>query len=130
MLARAKAGGFAYPAVSVTSSQTLNAALRGFAEADSDGIVQISPGAARYLSGSAVDDMGTGALAFAEDAHPVAGRCPGNLPPHTPPRPPPVLDGFLRPLTALSRARVEGGAPPLFASHMWDGSALPLAENL
>jgi fructose-bisphosphate aldolase, class II len=130
MLARAKAGGFAYPAVSVTSSQTLNAALRGFAEAGSDGIVRISPGAARYLSGSAVDEMVTGAVAFAEYAQVVAGRCPVHVALHTDHCPPGVLDGFLRPLIALSRERVDRGHPPLFASHMWDGSALPLAENL
>jgi fructose-bisphosphate aldolase class II len=33
-------------------------------------------------------------------------------------------------LLALSRERVDRGAPPLFQSHMWDGSAVPLAENL
>lgn len=31
MLDRAKAGKFAYPAINVTSTQTLHAALRGFA---------------------------------------------------------------------------------------------------
>ena len=44
MLQTAKEKGFAYPAVNVTSSQTLNAAIRGFAEAGSDGIIQASTG--------------------------------------------------------------------------------------
>lgn len=46
MLDKAKAERFAYPAINVTSSQTLNSALRGFAEAGSDGIVQLSTGGA------------------------------------------------------------------------------------
>ena len=72
MLDRAKAGAFAYPAINVTSSQTLNAALQGFAEAGSDGIVQVSTGGAEYLSGPTVKDMVLGAQALAEYAHHVA----------------------------------------------------------
>ena len=68
---RAKAGRFAYPAINVTSSQSLNAALRGFAEAESDGIVQVSTGGAEYLAGS-LKDMVVGASALAEYAHVVA----------------------------------------------------------
>src|SRR6058998_2685677 len=68
MLDRAKAGAFAYPAINVTSSQTLNAALQGFTEAGSDGIVQVSTGGAEYLSGPTVKDMVTGAQALAEYA--------------------------------------------------------------
>src|SRR5947208_17130527 len=74
MLDRAKAGAFAYPAINVTSSQTLNAALRGFAEAESDGIVQVSTGGAEYLSGPTVKDMVTGAVALARFAHEVAAK--------------------------------------------------------
>ena len=73
MLDTAKQRGFAYPSINVTSSQTLNAALRGFADADSDGIIQMSTGGAEYLSGS-VKDMVTGAVALAEFAHVVAAR--------------------------------------------------------
>ena len=51
MLDAAKKGSFAYPAINVSSSQTLNAALQGFAEAGSDGIVQVSTGGAEYASG-------------------------------------------------------------------------------
>src|SRR6478735_4268585 len=97
MIDRAKAGGFAFPAVNVTSSQTLNAALRGFAEAESDGIVQVSTGGAAYWSGASPKDM---------------------------------LDGFVLPLLAASEAEVKAGRNPLFNSHMWDGSAETLQENL
>src|SRR5688500_13128542 len=72
MLDRAKSGAFAYPAINVSSSQTLNAAIRGFAEAESDGIVQVSTGGAEYLSGPTVKNMVTGAVALAAYAHEVA----------------------------------------------------------
>jgi fructose-bisphosphate aldolase, class II len=130
MLDTAKERGFAYPAVNVTSSQTLNAALRGFADAGSDGIVQISTGGAEYLSGQAVKDMVTGAVALAEFAHVVAAKYPVNIALHTDHCPMDKLDGYMRPLVAISRERVAEGREPLFQSHMWDGSAVPLAENL
>ncbi|MDQ7910333.1 class II fructose-bisphosphate aldolase [Phytohabitans sp. ZYX-F-186] len=130
MLDRAKAGAFAYPAINVTSSQTLNAALRGFAEAESDGIVQVSTGGADYLSGPTVKDMVTGSVAFAAYAHEVAKNYPVNIALHTDHCPKPKLDGFVRPLLAISKDRVARGEAPLFQSHMWDGSAVPLDENL
>jgi fructose-bisphosphate aldolase class II len=129
MLDTAKQRGFAYPAINVTSSQTLNAALRGFAEADSDGIIQISTGGAEYLSG-AVKDMVTGAVALVEFAHVVAAKYPVNIALHTDHCPSGKLDGYMRPLVAISKERVARGEEPLFQSHMWDGSAVPLAENL
>lgn len=130
MLDRAKEQGFAYPAINVTSSQTLNAALKGFADAESDGIIQISTGGAEYLSGQSVRDMVTGATALAEFAHVVAARYPVNVALHTDHCPKDKLDGYMRPLIAVSAERVKAGADPLFQSHMWDGSAVPLAENL
>lgn len=130
MFDRAKAGGFAYPAINVTSSQTLNAALRGFADAGSDGIVQLSTGGAEYLSGPTVKDMVTGSVGFAAFATEVAKKYPVQVGLHTDHCPKDKLDGFVRPLLALSRQRVDRGEPPLFQSHMWDGSAVPLAENL
>jgi fructose-bisphosphate aldolase class II len=129
MLDDAKQHGFAYPAINVTSSQTLNAALRGFADAGSDGIVQISTGGAEYLSG-AVKDMVTGAVALAEFAHVVADKFPVNIALHTDHCPKDKLDGYMRPLVAISKERVQRGQQPLFQSHMWDGSAVPLKENL
>jgi fructose-bisphosphate aldolase, class II len=130
MLDRAKEHGFAYPAINVTSSQTLNAALRGFAEAESDGIVQISTGGAEYLSGAAVKDMVTGAVALAHFARTVAVKYPVHVALHTDHCPKDKLDGYMRPLVRISTERVARGEGPLFQSHMWDGSAVPLAENL
>jgi len=129
MLERAKEHGFAYPAINVTSSQTLNAALRGFAEAGSDGIVQISTGGAEYLSGS-VKNMVTGAVALADFAHVVADKYPVHVALHTDHCPKDKLDGYMRPLVQISKERVARGEQPLFQSHMWDGSAVPLDENL
>ncbi|GAA2271722.1 fructose-bisphosphate aldolase [Streptomyces ruber] len=130
MLDRAKAGRFAYPAINVTSSQTLHAALRGFAEAESDGIVQISTGGAEFLGGQYSKDMVTGAVALAEFAHVVAEKYPVNIALHTDHCPKDKLDGYVRPLIALSEERVGRGENPLFQSHMWDGSAETLADNL
>jgi fructose-bisphosphate aldolase, class II len=130
MLDRAKRQGFAYPAINVTSSQTLNAALRGFAEAESDGIVQVSTGGAEFLSGSTVKDMVTGAAALAEYARVVAEKYPVQIALHTDHCPKNKLDGFMKPLIKISQERVARGEEPLFQSHMWDGSAVPLDENL
>ena len=130
MLDRAKAGGFAYPAINVTSSQTLNAALRGFAEAESDGILQVSWGGAEFASSQYVKDMVTGAVALAEFAHVVAEKFPVNVALHTDHCPPEKLDGFMRPLLQLSVDRVKNGGEPIFQSHMWDGSGIDLEENL
>jgi len=130
MLDTAKQRGYAFPAINVTSSQTLNAALRGFADAGSDGIIQISTGGADYLSGAAVKNMVVGASALAEFAHVVADRYPMHIALHTDHCPKDKLDGYMRPLVAISRERVQRGQEPLFQSHMWDGSAVPLKENL
>ncbi|MDP9847506.1 class II fructose-bisphosphate aldolase [Streptosporangium lutulentum] len=130
MLDRAKAGGFAYPAINVTSSQTLNAALRGFAEASSDGIIQVSTGGAEFLSGTTIKDMVTGSVALAEYARVVAAKYPVTVALHTDHCPKDKLDGFVRPLLDISLERVAKGQDPLFQSHMWDGSAVPLDENL
>jgi fructose-bisphosphate aldolase class II len=129
MLDRAKEQGFAYPSINVTSSQTLNAALRGFADAGSDGIVQISTGGAEYLSGS-VKDMVTGAVALADFAHVVAEKYPVNVALHTDHCPMDKLNKYVHPLIQISNERVARGQEPLFQSHMWDGSAVPLDENL
>ncbi|MEU6248165.1 class II fructose-bisphosphate aldolase [Glycomyces sp. NPDC047010] len=130
MLDRAKAGSFAYPAINVTSTQTLNAALAAFAEAESDGIVQVSTGGAEYLSGPSIKDKVTGAAALAAAAHEIAKNYPVKVALHTDHCPKNHLDGFVRPLLAISEERVARGEEPLFQSHMWDGSAVPLAENL
>ncbi len=130
MLDAAKKGAFAYPAINVSSSQTLNAALQGFAEAGSDGIVQVSTGGGEYASGPTVKNMVAGAVALATYAHEVAKNYPVNVALHTDHCPKDKLDGFVRPLLALSTERVQAGGLPLFQSHMWDGSAVPVEENL
>ncbi|MBW3639964.1 MAG: class II fructose-bisphosphate aldolase [Actinobacteria bacterium] len=130
MLDRAKAGRYAIPAINVTSSQTLIAALRGFAEAEADGIVQVSTGGAEYLSGSTVKDMVVGASALAEYAHVVAASYDVSIVLHTDHCPKDKLDTYMRPLLAISQERVDAGREPLFQSHMWDGSAVELEDNL
>jgi fructose-bisphosphate aldolase, class II len=130
MLDRAKEGAFAYPAINVTSSQTLLAALRGFAEAESDGIVQVSTGGAAAWSGFTIKDKVVGATGFAEYAKVVARSYPVNIGLHTDHCPKGDLDDFMRPLVELSVERVARGETPLFNSHMWDGSAVDLEENL
>ena len=130
MLDRAKAGAFAYPAINVTSSQTLLGALRGLAEAESDGIIQVSTGGAAAWSGFSVKDMVVGATGFAEYAKVVAEHYPVTVALHTDHCPKDKLDGFMRPLAQISADRVARGEAPLFNSHMWDGSAVELEENL
>ncbi len=130
MLDRAKEGKFAYPAINVSSSQTLNAALAGFAEAGSDGIVQVSWGGANYMSGPTVNDLVAGTVALAEYAHVVAENYPVNIALHTDHCPPQRLDDWLRPLLEIADQRRAEGKPHYFQSHMWDGSAIELEENL
>lgn len=130
MIDRAKAGKFAYPAINVSSSQTLNAALQGFTEAGSDGILQVSTGGAEYFSGPTIKDKVTGAVAFATYAQEVAKNYPITVALHTDHCPKDKLDSFVRPLLAISEERVARGELPLFQSHMWDGSAVPMEENL
>jgi fructose-bisphosphate aldolase class II len=130
MIDRAKAGKFAYPAINVSSSQTLNAALQGFTEAGSDGILQVSTGGAEYFSGPTIKDKVTGAAAFAVYAQEVAKNYPITVALHTDHCPKDKLDGFVRPLLAISEERVARGELPLFQSHRWDGSAVPMEENL
>ncbi len=130
MLDAARRGGFAYPAINVTGSESLNAALAGFAEAESDGIIQVSTGGAEFLSGQRVKDMPTGAEALAEFAAVVARRYPVNVALHTDHCQPDKVDSYIRPLLEVTRRRRSEGRPPLFQSHMLDASALPLEENL
>jgi fructose-bisphosphate aldolase, class II len=130
MFDKAKAGGFAYPAINVTSSETVNAAIKGFADAKSDGILQVSTGGAEFASGTNVKNMVTGAVALAEFAHVVAEKYPIQIGLHTDHCQKEKLDSYVRPLIAISQERVDKGEEPLFQSHMWDGSAVPLDENL
>ena len=130
MLDAAKNGKFAYPAINITSSQSINAALAGFAEAGSDGIIQVSTGGAEYASGPTIKKMVDGAVALAEYAHVVAKNYPINVVLHTDHCQKEKLDTYVKPLIAISQERVDRGLEPLFQSHMWDGSAVPMGENL
>ena len=130
MLDRARAGRFAYPAINVTSLTTANAVLRGLAESGSDGIIQVSTGGAAFASGTAVKDMAMGAISIAEHVHRVADRYPIHVALHTDHCQADKLDSFVLPLVEETERRRASGRPNLFSSHMFDGSALPLKENL
>ena len=130
MLDKAKAGGFAYPAFNVSSSQTINAVLQGLTEAGSDGIIQVTTGGADYFAGQTVKNRAAGALAMARFTTEVAKNYPVTVALHTDHCPKPALEDFVLPLIAASEEVVRDGGNPIFQSHMWDGSAVPLDENL
>jgi len=130
MLDRARAGKFAYPAVNITSSSTITAALQGFAEAESDGIIQVSVGGAEYASGSTIKDRVAGTLALAAYAAEVAKNYPITIALHTDHCVKANLDTWVRPLLALEIELVKAGKLPTFQSHMFDGSTVPIGENL
>ena len=130
MLTKAKTGGFAYPAINASSSSTINGILQGLSEAGSDGIIQVTTGGADYFAGQSVKARASGALAFAAFVTEVAKNYPITVALHTDHCPKNALDDFLLPLIAASEAQVKSGGGPIFQSHMWDGSAVPLTENL
>ncbi len=131
MLSAARDGGYAYPAINVTSSQTLNAALQGFAEAESDGIIQVSVGSAAYLSGQKLKDRVVGSRAFAAYAHEVARKYPNiTVAFHTDHCAEQYLGEWVDPLLDMEIDEVEHGHEPMFQSHMWDGSTVPLSHNI
>jgi fructose-bisphosphate aldolase class II len=130
MLDRAKSQKFAYPAINISSSATAIAALQGLQECGSDGILQVSTGGAEYFSGSTVKSMAIGAQAMAAFIREAAKGYGITVALHTDHCPKGHLDGFVRPLLEVSAERVKSGLDPLFNSHMWDGSAVPLTENL
>jgi fructose-bisphosphate aldolase class II len=130
MLDKAKANGFAYPAINVSSSSTINSVLQGLSEAQSDGIIQVTTGGADFFAGQSVKNRASGALAFAAFVTEVAKNYPVTVALHTDHCPKDALDGFVLPLVAASEAEVKAGRNPIFQSHMWDGSAVPLDENI
>jgi fructose-bisphosphate aldolase, class II len=130
MIDTAKAKGFAFPAINISSSSTINGVLQGLTEAGSDGIIQVSTGGADYFAGQSVKARASGALAMAAFATEVAKNYPITVALHTDHCPKDALDGFVMPLIAASEEAVKAGGNPIFQSHMWDGSAVPLKENL
>jgi fructose-bisphosphate aldolase class II len=130
MIDTAKAKGFAFPAINISSSSTINGVLQGLTEAGSDGIIQVSTGGADFFAGQSVKARASGALAMAAFATEVAKNYPITVALHTDHCPKDALDGFVMPLIAASEEAVKAGGNPIFQSHMWDGSAVPLKENL
>ena len=130
MLDAAQNGGYAYPAINVTSITTINGALKAFSEAGSDGIIQVSTGGGGFASGTAIADDAFGAIVLAEATHLLAERYNVLVALHTDHCHPEKVDGFLRPLLEASRKRIAEGKGPLFNSHMFDGSVVELDENL
>jgi fructose-bisphosphate aldolase class II len=130
MLDRARKGKFAYPAINVTSLATANAVLKGLADSRSDGIIQVSTGGGAFASGSVVKDMALGAMSIAEHVHRVAARYPVYVALHTDHCQADKLDTFVLPLVEETERRRAARQPNLFNSHMFDGSALPLDQNL
>src|SRR6185295_6660667 len=130
MLDRARKGKFAYPAINVTSLTTANAVLKGLADSGSDGIIQVSTGCGAFASGAGVKDMALGAISIAEHIHRVAARYPIYVALSTDHCQADKLDTFVLPLVEETERRRAAGRPNLFSSHMFDGSALPLGENL
>jgi len=130
MLENAKNNKFAYPAINVTSEISANACLEAFAEMKSDGIIQVSTGGGEFASGIGVKDAALGAISIANHVHLVAERYNINVALHTDHCQAKKVDSFLQPLLAESKKRVELGMKPLFNSHMFDGSELPLKENM
>ncbi|MEA9357886.1 class II fructose-bisphosphate aldolase [Bacteriovorax sp. PP10] len=129
MLESAKKGGYAFPAINVTSMSTANAALKAFADKKSDGIIQVSTGGGKFASGS-VGDMALGAISIAQHVHLMAEKYNVLIALHTDHCHPQYVDSFMLPLVAETEKRRAAGLPNLFNSHMFDGSELPLAENI
>lgn len=130
MLESAKKGGYAYPAINVTSMSTANAALKAFADKKSDGIIQVSTGGGKFASGQGVGDMAMGAISIAQHVHLMAEKYNVLIALHTDHCHPQYVDSFMLPLVAETEKRRAKGLPNLFNSHMFDGSELPLQENI
>ncbi|HSJ04322.1 MAG TPA: class II fructose-bisphosphate aldolase [Verrucomicrobium sp.] len=130
MIASAQKGGYAYPAINVTSITTINGALKAFADAKSDGIIQVSTGGGEFASGTSVKDMALGAIVLAEATHRLAERYNVLVALHTDHCQPKKVDTFLKPLIAATAARRAAGNGNLFNSHMLDASELPLEDNM
>jgi len=130
MLENAYKNGFAFPAINITSMITANAALQAFTEKRCDGIIQVSTGGGEFASGLGIKDSADGAIALAEYIHRAAMQYNVYIALHTDHCPPGKVESFLHPLIAETEARREKGLPNLFSSHMFDGSSLPLKENM
>ena len=129
ILDAAQAGDYALASINVTSTNTANAALAAFAESKSDGIIQVSTGGGEFLSGPA-KDMALGAISLAEHVHRVAEKLDVFVALTTDHCVPAKLDKFVRSLIANEEARKAAGNRNLYNGFMFDGSELPMEENL
>ena len=130
MLQAAQQGGYAFPAINVTSIITLNAAMKGFADSKSDGLIQFSTGAGQFASGTANKDSVFGCIVLAEAAHRLAEQYDVLVALNTDHCPPDQASTFLKPLIEATAARRARGETNLFQNHMLDASSLPLEENM
>ena len=130
MLDTAQKKNYAYPAINVTSTETANAALKGFADAKSDGIIQLSTGGGQFAAGLNVADMVLGSISIAQHVHLLAEKYNVFIALHTDHCQPQKVDSYIKPLMAETKRRRDLGLPNLFNSHMFDGSVLPLKENV
>lgn len=130
MLESAHKNKYAYPAVNIASIETANAALTGFAEAKSDGIIQVSIGGGEHASGQMVKDSALGAISLANHIHLLAERYNVFIALHTDHCRPEMLESFLYPLVKETEKRRAEGKNNLFQSHMFDGSSLPMDDNM
>jgi fructose-bisphosphate aldolase class II len=129
MLDTAQKGGYAIASINVTSTTTANAALAAFEETGSDGIIQISTGGGEFLSGPA-KDLALGAAALADYVRAISERLHVYTALTTDHCVPGKVETFVKPLMAITRERRKAGLPNLFNGHMFDGSELPMKENL
>lgn len=130
MLDAAQQGGYAFPAINCSSISTLNAALKGFADKKSDGIIQFSTGAGQFASGLNNKDATLGTIVLAEAAHALAEQYDVLIALNTDHCQPEKAAEFLKPLIEATAERRKAGKNNLFQNHMLDASILPLDENM
>jgi len=130
MLDSAQQGGYAYPAINCANLSTLNAAMKGFADNKSDGIIQFSTGAGQFASGLNHKNATLGTIILAEAAHALAEQYDVLIALNTDHCQPDKAADFLAPLIEATAKRRAEGKNNLFQNHMLDASILPLAENM
>lgn len=130
----AKEGGFAYPAVNVVSSHSINAALEAAKNCNSPIVIQLSYGGAAFFAGKgiplAVEEAAVlGGIAAAQYVHQVAKYYDVPVILHTDHASKkllPWIDGLLE----AGEAHFKMHGFPLFSSHMLDLSEQALEENI
>jgi len=130
MLDAAQDGSYAYPAINCSSLVTINAALKAFADMNSDGIIQFSTGAGQFASGLNQKNTVHGTIALAELTHRLAEQYDVLVALNTDHCRPHVAPDFLDPLIEATAQRRARGENNLFQNHMLDASELALDENL